>query len=629
MLKKITLFSFFLLLNYFTDAQAVQNAAAIGKGINFSGFEGSSIDLKVLPTYRLHMAVLKNIGIKTIRLPINFTPSFSTAAPVKLINSDNFVLCDSFIQWAKEYNFNLIIDYHSDPATTGALAKDKAHIASIWKNIAKRYAALPTNQFFFELFNEPHDVTTAAWKPVQQEIIDSVRLVAPNHSLLVSGADYGGITGLTDLGLVNDKNIIYSFHFYDPFLFSHQGAGWAGDGVATTGIPYPYNAAAMPPINKLAAASWGQGLYDNYKNDGTDAKILSTIKIASDWSKANNVPIFCGEFGSYGTYADEASRCRHMKAMRTALESFKISYTWWEYLSSFSFFNGNPLYGDIPSCFQDAWGLTNYKALPAPSSFKLMDFDTIPAAFGGDYDNGCSNGYQVVSNPYKNAENSSATVGKFTKCVGAKPWSGMYLGFASTLDIPAKTSKKFCLKVYFEQPGENIYVNIQQGYGAPPLWSGNSGCCIPAKQWKEYCFDLTKNSSDGAAIPAAGSKYSQFILTFDGNTTPTSDRIYYFDDVVLRDVYNTPTSEIKSFDAQISPNPTSDLVNLFLTLPDSENISVNLIDTFGKNVLSQNFSAQGGYSTIPLNTRFLAQGLYILNVSTKASAKTFKLVIQK
>ncbi len=628
MLKRLVCVLVFILLNlnYFAQAQAVQNAAAMGKGVNFSGFEGG-VDLKVLPSYRAHMAILKNIGVKTVRLPIDFAPSFSTTAPVKLINSDNFAVCDSFIQWAKEFNFNLILDFHSNPSITTALMGDKAHIASIWKNIAKRYAALPSNQFFFELFNEPNGVTTAQWKPVAQEIIDSIRLVAPDQTLITGGADYNSIGSLNDLGTFNDKNIIYTFHFYDPFLFSHQGADWVGDAVSTLQVPYPYDAATMPPLNSKAKGTWGESLYNSYSSDGTDVKILSTIKVASDWSIKNNVPIFCGEFGSLGTFSEEASRCRHMKAMRGALESFKIPYTWWEYLSSFSFFNGNPLYGDIPTCFQDAWGLVGYKALPSPSTFKLMDFDTIPAAFGGDYDNGCTNGYQVVTNPYKTGLNNSNTVGKFTKCAGAKSWSAMYLGFANLLNVQANTSKKFCLKVYFEQAVQSVYVNIQQGYGNPPYWSQTITGNFPTKQWSEVCFDLTKNSEEGVKAPAAGNKYTQFILGFDLSNTPTVNQIYYFDDVVLRDVStNSAVSDTNDFTVTIYPNPVDDNLNVVINSPNASNATIVISDSFGRTLVTQNLKTESGNSIVPIDVSHLASGVYTLSFNSEGNFKTLKFI---
>ena len=609
-------------------SQAVQNAAAMGKGINFSGLE-YGLDLKNLPSYYAQMPVLKNIGVKTVRLPIDFARSFSTTVPVKLINADNFTACDSFISWAKAYNLNLCIDFHSDPSTAGNLVYSKAYIASVWKFIAKKYAALPSNQFYFELFNEPHDVTTAVWKPVAQEIIDSIRLVAPNQTIIVGGTDYNSIGGLNDLGLLKDNNLIYTFHAYDPFLFSHQGASWVGDAVSTLGVPYPYNAATMPPLNSKAKGTWGEGLYNSYISDGNDAKILATIKVASDWSKVNNVPIFCGEFGSFSTYSDEASRCRHMKAMRTALESLKIPYTWWEFLSSFSFFNGNPLYGDIPTCFQESWGLTNYKALPAPSNYKIMDFDTVPAAFGGDYDNGCSNGYQVVSNPYKNVLNSSDNVGKFTKCVGAKPYSAMYLGFANTLNITANSAKKFCLKVYFEQNVQTAYINIQQGYGAPPYWSQTVTNQFPTKQWSEICFDLTKNSQEGVMAPAAGNKYTQFILGFDLGTTRTTNQIYYFDDVVLRDINNTPTNDVKdNFTVSVYPNPTTDLTYVAFNSPRAENVLITVSNIFGKTVLSKNYSVLEGYSALPISVVNLASGIYFITLGLQNDFSTLKFVKQ-
>jgi hypothetical protein len=173
--------------------------------------------------------------------------------------------------------------------------------------------------------------------------------------------DYNSINGLKSLGDLNDTNIIYTFHFYDPFLFTHQGASWVGDPVATTGIPYPYNATTMPPINSKTVDTWGEYLYNSYSSDGTKSALHTKVTEAKSWSNSKNLPVFCGEWGSYGAYADPGSRCKHAMDVIAILKEKQIPWTMWDWDQGFSFFYDTPAINHIISCMEIAYGFFGYQ----------------------------------------------------------------------------------------------------------------------------------------------------------------------------------------------------------------------------------------------------------------------------
>ena len=99
-----------------------------------------------------------------------------------------------------------------------------------------------------------------------------------------------------------DPNVIYNFHFYDPHVFTHQGATW---GVnfwhnEKAGLAYPSNresaekvAAQLPEeINRLYILQYGMGHWDA-------ARIDMEIGQVADRAKRRNVPVICNEFGVY------------------------------------------------------------------------------------------------------------------------------------------------------------------------------------------------------------------------------------------------------------------------------------------------------------------------------------------
>lgn len=67
-------------------------------------------------------------------------------------------------------------------------------------------------------------------------------------------------------------------------------------------------------------------------------KIRLALKSAADWGKANNRPLFLGEFGAYEK-ADPDSRVRWTTAVRSEAEKLGISWAYWEFGAGFGIYD--------------------------------------------------------------------------------------------------------------------------------------------------------------------------------------------------------------------------------------------------------------------------------------------------
>ncbi|MFK5004459.1 cellulase family glycosylhydrolase, partial [Klebsiella pneumoniae] len=82
-----------------------------------------------------------------------------------------------------------------------------------------------TTQVFFELWNEPHvgaaqtiaGIDKNWWMPFQGQIIQSIREAAPEHYIIAGAENWNSWYDLTFIQPYNSKNIVYNFHFYDPY----------------------------------------------------------------------------------------------------------------------------------------------------------------------------------------------------------------------------------------------------------------------------------------------------------------------------------------------------------------------------------------------------------------------------
>ncbi len=134
-------------------------------------------------------------------------------------------------------------------------------------------------------------------------------------------------------------NLIYTFHFYDPFVFTHQGASWTDPSmVPLAGVPFPYDAARMPECPPELINFWIKDNLDTYQNNGTVERVKDLIDIAVKFKTDRNVPLFCGEFGVYKPNSDNEDRVYWYNVVRSYLEEKGIAWTIWDYTGGFGLF---------------------------------------------------------------------------------------------------------------------------------------------------------------------------------------------------------------------------------------------------------------------------------------------------
>jgi endoglucanase len=167
-----------------------------------------------------------------------------------------------------------------------------------------------------------------------------VREIAPKHTLVVGFHEWNGRKEMIDSKPFADPNIIYTFHYYAPFVFTHQGAGWAGDSMKDLReIPFPYSSKKEIKVPSSAKGTWTENQINDYKRDSDPKYMYGELKAAKDWSIKNKVPIFLGEFGSFGQYAPMEDRCRHAEAVFSAVGKLSIPAAWWEWDGGFNMFD--------------------------------------------------------------------------------------------------------------------------------------------------------------------------------------------------------------------------------------------------------------------------------------------------
>jgi len=333
-------------------ALAFRRAASLNNGISFSWLEQTwnKNPLSQGAIKDADFALLKRLGFRSIRLPIAFTYFETAHIPTEEILG----YIDKVVKQCHRYGFKLVLDYHYGNLNDTNSNAETLKIINLWAKLAKRYANVSADDLFFELYNEPPHMSPDVWKIVAYNVVTALRKVDKTRTLIIGASNYNSIYELSRFVRLADENIIYTFHFYEPFFFTHQGASWVGNQVATTGVSFPYSAENFPALDPRAKGTPGESNHEMYRRDGNEQSVNDKLQIVKAWGDKYDVPIICGEYGVYNKYADLGSRCRYIKAVRVALKKLGIPGMLWDYNGSFSIFTGKPSTDNLPACMKDA-----------------------------------------------------------------------------------------------------------------------------------------------------------------------------------------------------------------------------------------------------------------------------------
>jgi hypothetical protein len=332
---------------------------------------------------------LKDAGLDFLRIPIDPAPLLSDRA--RALHGD---LVDSVVAAVDTVNaagLKALVDLHSIPSdsrTVNArnILEDDARFAAyaeLVAEIADRLSGEDPSKVAIELMNEPvtgcEGKDADGWQQQALALHAAARAAAPKLTLVLSGACWGSAEGLAalDPATFADANLIWSFHSYDPFLLTHQGAGWAGDFIPyVTGLPYPLYSVpraeldaaverirdrirAQAPLTRrpgmLAYLDEQVAALDT--SEELQVAMTAPFDRVAAWAERNGIApadILLGEFGMIrqaweGDYTvPAAERAAYYRDMIALAENHGFAWSMWSYGSDFGIveaFGGEPAEG--------------------------------------------------------------------------------------------------------------------------------------------------------------------------------------------------------------------------------------------------------------------------------------------
>ena len=329
-----------------SDSIAARRLSHLRHGVNVSGWFAQVADPKgyTKEHFRSHttardIALIKAMGFDHVRLSINPQPMFRKGE-ADAIPQEYLGYLDEAVRNILANGLAVILDIHPDSEFKNRLAKDDGFVEQFedfWRALARHYAAFDPNLIFFEILNEPEVQDRYRWAGMQAKLADAIREGAPQNTIVAAGARWSADDDLLFMEPLRDINVIYSLHFYEPHIFTHQGANWAVDfWHFAHGLAYPSTpesaetAAAEVPeaAERLYVIRYGFERWDS-------ARVEAEISQVAEWARRHGVPVVCTEFGVYRKYADAASRAAWLADVRNSLERHDMGWSLWDYSGGF------------------------------------------------------------------------------------------------------------------------------------------------------------------------------------------------------------------------------------------------------------------------------------------------------
>ena len=251
------------------------------------------------------------LGFDHVRIPIDYNVIQN---PDGTMRPDGLGRIDAALELCDKYGLKAVLDLHKTPGYSfDAGEKEAGFFESesyqerfywIWETLAEWFAGM-SDRVAFELLNE---VTEArflpAWKHISRECVRRIRFFAPDTIILLGSYNWNSARTVPELDAPYDDKMVYNFHFYEPHVFTHQGAYW------------------MPELQNTRCSYADCGASEQWFED--------FLAPAIEKAKKENCELYCGEFGVIDVVPPEEA-VKWFRDLHKVFERHGIAHAMWSW----------------------------------------------------------------------------------------------------------------------------------------------------------------------------------------------------------------------------------------------------------------------------------------------------------
>ena len=337
-MRRLTLIFISLLLSL----SAVAKPFELHRGINISHWLSQSGDRgekRATKFTREDVKFLAECGYDHLRIPIDEEQMFDEQLNPE---QEAFTLLHNAIGWCKEFNLKVVVDLHilrshhfnaeSKPLFTEQAAQEQFY--DCWRKISAELKKYPRSLVAYELMNEPVADDPEQWNTIVNRCLEVVRKLEPKRTIIIGSNRWQAFDQVKNLRVPEqDKNIIISFHFYNPFPLTHYRASWTEQKENPLKVYYPGYIVKKEDVEKLSPElqkRWGW-LARSYNDINTlEKQILQALDAATAMGRK----LYLGEFGCLHG-AGKENLINWFRDVVSLCEKYDIGYASWDYKGGF------------------------------------------------------------------------------------------------------------------------------------------------------------------------------------------------------------------------------------------------------------------------------------------------------
>lgn len=312
----------------------------LDRGINLGGYLSQCEHNKEHYENYINKSDIERIagwGFDHVRLPIDYEVlETEEGEPIE----EGYSIVDRAVNWCKECGLSIVLDLHKafgydfndagDSEKNNLFGSEKLQqrFLDLWERISSNFSRY--DNVAFELLNEVVEEDNAeAWNSLIARAVKVIRKNAPDTYIIYGGIQWNSAKTLKLLDKPEDDKIIFTFHFYEPLLFTHQKAYWVKKMGEDWDVSYPDTMDAYMDRSKTIGDQ-GKAVYESGLDYIDKQLIDDLVQDAIRAAENAGVGLYCGEFGVIDR-APVKDTLNWYRDVNEVFSKYNIRYCVWSY----------------------------------------------------------------------------------------------------------------------------------------------------------------------------------------------------------------------------------------------------------------------------------------------------------